>query len=610
MAAPIRVLHVDDQPQFGDLTKTYLERIDERFGVETATSASEGLDRLEAADYDCVVSDYEMPERDGIEFLEAVRESYPALPFILFTGKGSEAVASEAISAGVSDYLQKKTSSEQYELLANRILNHVERTRTQRELKERESHLRQAQAVANIGSWERDVRADEIYWSDEVYEIFGIDDDETLISHDQFLGFVHPDDRDAVDEAWSAALDGEEYDVEHRIVTGDGEVRWVRERAELTFDDDGAPVNALGIVQDITERKQREDELRKTSARLDALFQESPDMINFHDAEGNIIKPNPRLCELTGYSEAELTEMAVWELDQSLDREEALSIWRGMEPGDSLKVEGAYRCRDGSTLPVEVHLRCLDRGDEDRFVVISRDIRERQAREAELERQNERVERFVDALAHDIPNHLDTAALWLELAREERSFEHVDRVETAHTRIETLIEELQTLVRAGTPVDDEAWLDLSAVANACWKRCRSIDDRAELRVVDDGRIRAHESRFKQLLENLFWNAVEHGSTSPASQSRQDAVEHAGDGVTVRVGLCEDGFYVADDGIGIPADEHSEVLSPRYTTAGEHRGFGLAIVDEIANAHGWDVRVTDSEEGGARFEITGVETDPE
>lgn len=104
----IRVLHVDDEPGFADLTTTFLEREDDRFDTETVTSVKQGLDRLSGRTYDCLVSDHDMPGQSGIEFLETVRDEYPNLPFILFTGKGSEEVASDAISAGVTDYLQKK----------------------------------------------------------------------------------------------------------------------------------------------------------------------------------------------------------------------------------------------------------------------------------------------------------------------------------------------------------------------------------------------------------------------------------------------------------------------------------------------------------------------
>jgi DNA-binding NtrC family response regulator len=128
----IRVLHVDDEPDFADLTGTFLEREDDRFTVETVTSADDGLEIINNRPPDCVVSDYNMPGTDGLEFLQAVREDNPDLPFILYTGKGSEAVASEAISSEVTDYLQKGSGTGQYELLANRISNAVEQHQAKR----------------------------------------------------------------------------------------------------------------------------------------------------------------------------------------------------------------------------------------------------------------------------------------------------------------------------------------------------------------------------------------------------------------------------------------------------------------------------------------------
>lgn len=129
----IRVLHVDDEPDVAELARTYLERSEDRLEVESVTSTSEGLDRLAEADYDCVLSDYDMPGSDGLEFLETVRDEHGDLPFILFTGKGSEEIASDAIARGVTDYLQKGVGTDQYEILANRIENAVAQQRaTQR----------------------------------------------------------------------------------------------------------------------------------------------------------------------------------------------------------------------------------------------------------------------------------------------------------------------------------------------------------------------------------------------------------------------------------------------------------------------------------------------
>jgi CheY-like chemotaxis protein len=141
----ITVLHVDDEPDFLDVAAELLEQQSSDFNVITETSGTEALERLAASDVDCIVSDYRMPEQDGIELLEAVRETYPDVPFILFTGQGSETVASDAIAAGATDYLRKGHGTERYELLANRIENAVDQYRTS----QRAAELERVRALAS-----------------------------------------------------------------------------------------------------------------------------------------------------------------------------------------------------------------------------------------------------------------------------------------------------------------------------------------------------------------------------------------------------------------------------------------------------------------------------
>ncbi|HXH14024.1 MAG TPA: SpoIIE family protein phosphatase [Alphaproteobacteria bacterium] len=143
----------------------------------------------------------------------------------------------------------------------------TERKRAEEALRESESNLRRAQEVAHIGSWYLDIPHNRLTWSDEVFRIFGVPIG-TALTYEAFLATVHPDDRDAVEQAWTAALHGAPYDIEHRIVVG-GAVRWVRERAEVEFDRDGHPVEGIGIVQDITERKRAEEEIRALNAELE-----------------------------------------------------------------------------------------------------------------------------------------------------------------------------------------------------------------------------------------------------------------------------------------------------------------------------------------------------
>jgi signal transduction histidine kinase len=207
---------------------------------------------------------------------------------------------------------------------------------------------------------------------------------------------------------------------------------------------------------------------------------------------------------------------------------------------------------------------------------------------AELAAQTDRLEQFAGIVSHDLRNPLEVARGRLALARRECDSEHLDDVETAHARMDELIDNLLTLSRVGDAIEDPEPVELAALSENSWQHVETVD--ASLHTRTDQTIRADQRRTQQLLENLFRNAVEHG----------------GESVTLTVGNLADGFYVADDGHGIPADQREQIFDTGYTTSEDGTGFGLNIVDEIAEAHGWSVRVTDSESGGARFEVTGVE----
>ena len=153
----------------------------------------------------------------------------------------------------------------------------TERKRSEVALRQSEDDLNRAQAVAHTGSWRLDVRRNELIWSDEAHRIFGIPRG-TPLTYETFLSAVHPEDRVLVDDAWQAALRGENYDVEHRIVVGD-DVKWVREKAELEFDADGKLRGGFGTAQDITERKRFEQELAAAKAAAEAA-QEAAEAAN------------------------------------------------------------------------------------------------------------------------------------------------------------------------------------------------------------------------------------------------------------------------------------------------------------------------------------------
>ncbi|MXV63256.1 GAF domain-containing protein [Natronorubrum sp. JWXQ-INN-674] len=155
MTKPITVLIVDNEPGFANLAGEMLERERDSIVAESATKAEEALEALENRQIDCIVSDYEMPTMTGLELLERVRDVDPDLPFILFTGRGSEEIASEAIAAGVTQYLQKEAGKEQYALLANQITNAVSQYRTETEL--RESERRYERTLTTLHETTRDL---------------------------------------------------------------------------------------------------------------------------------------------------------------------------------------------------------------------------------------------------------------------------------------------------------------------------------------------------------------------------------------------------------------------------------------------------------------------
>jgi len=211
------------------------------------------------------------------------------------------------------------------------------------------------------------------------------------------------------------------------------------------------------------------------------------------------------------------------------------------------------------------------------------------ARERELERQNDRLDEFASIVSHDLRTPLSVAKGNLQRAREETSSEYHEEVGDALDRMERLIDDLLTLARRGDDVDDLEVVSLDTLVESCWGAVSSPS--ASLVVEADGLVYADRQRLRQLLENVLGNAVEHG----------------GPDVTIRVGWLgdEEGFFVADDGPGIPGGVGERVFESGYSAAGG-TGLGLAIVETIATAHGWEVTVTDSESGGARFDVRGVD----
>ncbi|UIO99021.1 ATP-binding protein [Halobaculum sp. CBA1158] len=246
----------------------------------------------------------------------------------------------------------------------------------------------------------------------------------------------------------------------------------------------------------------------------------------------------------------------------------------------------------GVMLTASLEPNGFDDADVDLFRALAASVEAtlaRTDREQRLEERNRQLERFADVVAHDIRNPLGVAAGHLDLARESGDTSHLDRVDGALDRIERLVDELLELARNETGDADTESVDLPAVAREAWATVET--DEATLTVADGlGRMDWNEGQLTQLFENCYRNAI----------------EHAGPDVAVTVGpLDGGGFYVADDGPGVPEDVRDHVFDHGFTTDREGTGFGLAIVAEVAEAHGFEASATESDAGGARFEFRPV-----
>ena len=823
-ADSIRILYVDDEEEFAALAAEFLRREDDRFETVTESGAADALDRLDSASFDCVVSDYDMPGMDGLEFLAAARERRPGLPFVLVTGKGSEEIASEAISAGVTDYLQKSGGREQYTILANRIRNAVAQYRAEREAAHhrRVSELVRDVTRALVGATSRDeieqavcdriadsnpyrfawigvddgedsgieprksagveegyldgltvtaddtptgrgpagaalregtvsvaqdVREDASFapWRSQAVDrgfrsaagvplshdgtVYGVlvvyaahadafDDTERVLLRELGEAIGHAIDairirerferqyqslfedapvmcaftRDAdgspivsscnqrlldrlgydretvvgsplselytgasvsklLDEGgYERALDGEFTREERQLLTADGETVETLLRAVPRYDAEGETVGTLTLFVDITDRRQAGRVVTQAEA-----MEASIDGMAIVGPDGTYDYLNDAHARLYGYDDADELLGESWRRLYGADERERFETevmpelrrtghWRG---------EAAGRRADGTTFPQEVSLTELN---DEQFVCVVRDITERREAEREIERRNRRLDEFASVVSHDLRGPLGIARGNVELARtaDGDATDRLDTADAALDRMDRIIDDVLSLARGTGGTDDTAVVSLERTVADCWQ-----GNDGEVTVTADVRFVADRSRLQRLLENLFRNSVEHGSTSPRSQTHEDSVEHGSTGsrsraddgstnggngsvsgagdrpghersngrsqpvnaatngttterrpddVEIRVGPLADepGFFVEDDGPGVPPDVREDVFDAGYSTSASGTGLGLAIVERIAEEHGWGCRLTTGRDGGARFEFAGVD----
>jgi PAS domain S-box-containing protein len=427
---PIRVLHVDDDPDLAETAALFLEEEHDRFEVVTETSADDGLHRLAAADVDCVVSDYDMPGKDGLDFLEAVRSAHSDLPFVLFTGKGSEEIASEAISAGVTEYLQKGTGTDQYTVLANRIERAVAENRAKQALEESERMF--STLVSNLpGMVYR--ACNEPDWpmefvSDGCRDLTGYDP-EVLVDGSIQWGpdVLHEDDAGTMWDDVQAALDVREpFEVTYRIRTADDEVKWVWEQGRGVYDGDDL-VALEGFITDITERKRAQRSRRK----YERIVETMDDAAFILDIDGEFEFVNDAFLEATGLDRETVVGAGTGLFADQTDTGTHAEFERLIDElgrGDRSRASIEYdQVVDDTTRTIDLRLvRFEDDGAFGGIIGVARDVTARRERERELERYRTLVETVGD------PMYVADESGYLEMVNEA----FVEHAEYSRERIE------------------------------------------------------------------------------------------------------------------------------------------------------------------------------
>ncbi len=277
------------------------------------------------------------------------------------------------------------------------ITDITERKRAEMILAQQRLQLDEAQRIAHIGSWERDVATNDVAWSEELMRIFGLDPRETRPTFALLLDIIHPDDRDAFVRAGKEAVqENKPYSLEYRIKRRDGLIRYIHARGEVQYDEAGIPRRFRGTAQDITERKRQEQALAESEAGYRTLFDSSSDGIFIIDGKGQFIDANRTAYERLGYTREELLGMHIGELDHPDFTARVPERFEQIRARGIAVFESCHLRKDGSLMPVEVNSRLIEYQGRQVYFSVIRDITERTRAEKALRESEEKYRVLVE----------------------------------------------------------------------------------------------------------------------------------------------------------------------------------------------------------------------
>jgi PAS domain S-box-containing protein len=576
-----------------------LERNGSSLGAATGTEVERAVSDVAEGTYDGVVVETGDDGVAGEATLESLRTGEDGQPVVVVLAEGSDLSPETALDGGATAVVDRRTTDGEDRVLANRVelaMAGADAARTAREARQRYHRLLDESPAAIVIF---DADGEILYANAAAAEVTGAEDPHAVAGRTLFELLDEETGQEVRDQLGRLLEDRETVQCEDLILDCfDGRTRYV-ESAVTPVTVDGEP-GGQAVLTDVTTLKERERRLRTERDRFTALFESLPEAavhVKYRDGDPIVQNVNEAFEDVFGF---EHDTIAGENLDEFIVPSDhpagAIEKDDFVASGGHLEREVERETADG-VREFLFSARSMHTAEgTDEGVGIYVDITDRKRREEALERQNERLDAFASIVSHDLKSPLSVANGNLYLAREEDDDTYLDQVEEALDRMERIIDDLLRLARNGEGSLDTEPVDAGTVVAEAWTEAEV--EGASLVNEFETELEADRGQLRELLVNLVRNAVEHG----------------GEGVTVTVGLLGDhagegpnGFYVADDGPGIPPEDRQEVFEPGFTTHDDGTGFGLVVVAEIAEAHGWETTVTESEDGGARFEFRGVAT---
>jgi PAS domain S-box-containing protein len=432
----ITVLYIDDEPALLEPTKISLEK-KKGFFVDTTMSATDALGMIAARSYDVIVSDYQMPEMDGIQLLRKLREENNDIPFIIFTGRGREEVVIEAYNAGADFYLAKGGNPRAMIMdLANKIRQTVNRKRAEKALRESEERYRKVVEQSHDAIYIYQGKKF-VFANDRVCEISGYSKDELYGMN--ILDLVHPDDRDRVGEIARKRQSGgdapETY--EARILTKKGETRYLEfSMASLIFNGSNA---AQGSVRDITDRKKAEEELRSSEQYLKTIFNSvQTGLVIIDPGTFTIIDANPAAIRLIGTNrDAIIGADGKNFISPSVKRGDYVTG----NPPEQENVEGILTRADGQKVPIQISIIPVTISGKPAFLESILDITDRKRAEDAMQKAYFELEQKVEERTKELSQL--TLDLQGEITRRNRVLE---ALAASEEKYRSLVEQIGDIV--------------------------------------------------------------------------------------------------------------------------------------------------------------------